>query len=278
MRERRRFSGSSSRVRFLGSEGGRAHARWYTTIADHYDRLYNSQRVARADPFLQQLFLRHGRVKDVLDVACGSFALDLPLLKRGYRVVGRDVSEAMLRLARRTLKTAGRTADLDRADMRSLRLDRRFDAVLCLGTAFNYLAALSDVRKALNTFRSHLRKGGMLVLDLTNFDAWLRHPQNARAEVDYSMPDGTRTAIFAFNDQDLSRRIHHARFLTVVQRNGRIDLSFDEAPLRIWRRQELDRALRASGFRPLEWWGDLRLGAKYKRLRSSRMVSVSRRT
>ena len=275
MKGRQRSSDSSLRVRFSGSEHGKAHARWYRIIAEHYDRLYDPRRVTRASAFLRYLFHRHAIGRDVLDVACGTFAIDLPLVKRGYQVVGRDRSEAMIRVARRNLQTAGVTADVDRAEMQSLHLGRRFDALLCLGTAFNYLASSADVHKALRTFRDHIRPKGLLVLDLTNFDAWIRHPNNVRAEVDYRSVEGTKIAIFAFNEQDVRKGIHHARFLTVVQRRHRADIGFDEAPLRIWKKEELARALRAAGFRPLEWWGDLRLGAKYERSQSPRIVSVS---
>ncbi len=278
MKGRRKSSGSSSHVRFLGSERGNAHDGWYRAIAPYYDRLYDQSRTARAYPFLQHLFLRHGTILDVLDVACGSFALDLPLVRRGYHVVGRDRSADMLRVARGALNAIGQTADLDQADMRSLRLNRAFDALLCLGTAFNYVTTSSDVRRTLAGFRRHLRAGGLLILDLTNFDAWIRRPQNARAETDYRAPDRTRIAIFSFNEQEPRRKIHHARFLTIVQKGRSTDIRFDETPLRIWRKQELGRALRAAGFRPTEWWGDLRLGAKYERVRSPRMVSVSVRT
>jgi SAM-dependent methyltransferase len=265
-------------VRFLGSERGNAHDRWYRAIAPYYDQLYDRLRTAPADAFLRQLFSRYAPIREVLNVACGSFALDLPLVRRGYHVVGRDRSKAMLRVARGALKAVGRNADLGEADMRTLRLNREFDALLCLGTAFNYVTAPSDVRRSLASFRRHLRNGGLLVLDLTNFDAWIRHPQNARAEVDYRSPDGTRIAIFGFNEQERRKKIHRARFLTVVQRGNRIDVRFDETPLRIWEKPELDRALRTAGFRPVEWWGDLRLGAKYERVRSPPMVSVSVRT
>ena len=278
MRGRQKSSGSSSHVRFLGSERENAHDRWYRAVAPYYDQLYDRLRTARAYPFLQHLFLRYGPIHEVLDVACGSFALDLPLVRRGYQVVGRDRSKDMLRVARGALKAVGRDVDLDEADMRTLHLTREFDALLCLGTAFNYVTSPSDVRRTLAVFRRHLRGGGLLVLDLTNFDAWIRHPQNARAVVDHRAPDGTRIAIFAFNEQERRKKIHQARFLTLVQKGRRIDIRFDETPLHIWAKPELDRALRTAGFRPAEWWGDLRLGAKYDRGRSPRLVSVAVRT
>jgi len=116
------------------------------------------------------------------------------------------------------------------------------------------------------------------VLDTTNFDPWINHPTNIRAEVDHHLPDGTRLAIFALNDQDRARSLHVARFITAMQRGRNIDLAFDEAPLRIWTMQSLSDALRREGFRPIEWWGGLKIGAKYDRRRSPRLVCVATRT
>ncbi len=278
MKARPRSSGSSSRVRFSGSSRGLGHQGWYRAAATYYDRLYDPRRTARAYAFFQDLFRRHGPVRTILDVGCGTFAVDLPLVRRGYRVVGTDLSGSMLRVARRNLRQAGFRADLARGDMRTLRLGTTFDVVLCLGTAFNYLVTPQDVRAALRTFRTHVRPGGLLVLDLTHFDPWIRRPVNARAEVDYRDPDGTRVAVYAFNEQDSRRRVHVARFLTVVQTSSGIRLYFDESPLRIWRREDLGELLAPHGFRVLEWWGDLRLAAKYKKASSPRLVCVASRT
>ncbi len=278
MKGRRRSSASSLRVRFSGSEAGRAHQGWYRTLANHYDHLSRpADRDEAAYLFLVDLFRRHGPIQEVLDVACGTFALDLRLVKRGIRVTGRDLSRDMLASARRNLRAAGKDADLAKADMRHLDLGRTFDAVLCLGTAFNYLATAADVRHALSRFRKHLRPGGLLVLDTTNFDAWIRDPKNASAEVDYRAPDGTRIAIFALNEQDLRRRVHRAGMITAVQRGRRLELSYSEAPLHIWTKPELDRALRSAGFRPIAWAGDLRLGRRYLRRKSPRLVAVAAR-
>ncbi len=277
MRARRKSSGWSLRVRFLGSDAGPAHESWYRIFAEHYDHLYDSAKRNRAAfLFLHDLFRRHGPVHDVLDVACGTFSLDLPLVRRGYRVVGRDLSEPMIEVARRNLRAAGKEADLGMADMRRIALDRTFDAVLCLGTAFNYLASAADARVALAAFRRHLRPGGLLVLDTTNFDPWIRNPKNARAEVDYRAPDGTRIAVFALNDQDTPRRIHQARFISAIQRGRVLDLSYSEAPLRIWTKRDLDRGLRSARFCPIGWAGDLRLGNRYVRTESPRLVAVAK--
>lgn len=265
-------------MRFLGSEAGAAHQGWYRSFAKYYSSLYRADRDEAAAVFLDRLFRRRGRIHNVLDVACGTFSIDLGLVHRGYRLVGRDLSEEMIRVARRNLRNQRATANLARGDMRALRLRQRFDAILCLGTSLNYLADLNDVDRAFETFHRHLRPGGLLVLDLTNFDAWIdENPTNTRTTVDYQAPDGTRIAVFAFNEQRQRKTVHIARFLTLVQKGNGIDIRFDEAPLKVWRKDGVSRQLRVSGFRPVEWWGDLRIGAKYNRKRSPRLVSVALR-
>lgn len=262
----------------MGSERDRAHRTWYRLLARYYDEIAERNRSAEAAAsFLDARFRRHGGIDDILDVACGTFAIDIHLIRRGYRVAGRDRSPDMLRVASQAMRHAGVRASLGMGDMRNLDLGRTFDAVVCLGTAFNYLATPADVRDGLRVFRRHVRPGGLLVLDATNFDSWIRNPMNVRAEVDHRAPDGMRIAIFAFNAQDRRRRLHYARFITALERRGRVDLAWSEAPLRIWDRRGLDAALRRSGFRPAEWWGDLRSGARYRPSSSPRLVSLSER-
>jgi len=277
MKGPRKSRGSSSHVRFLGSSSAPSHRGWYGAIAGHYDALYDPKRNAKAAEFLDRAFRRQGGVADVLDPACGTFRIGMGLLRKGYGVVGRDLSPDMVRVARRALERARMTADVRVADLRALRLDREFDAVVCVGTAFNYLVEPRDVRLAMTAFRRHLRRGGFLVLDLTNFDAWIDHPTNARAEVDVRARDGTRIAIYGFNEQSPAKMLHYARLLTVLQRGHRIDVRFDEAPLKIWDKEALARSLRSHGFRVVEWWGDLAVGARYRRRSSPRLVAVAKR-
>jgi len=275
MRGRRRSSASSSRVRFSGASSGAAHREWYRAIADHYDGLANPLWTRRTVDFLDHLFRRHG-VANAVDVACGTFAIDLRLVKRGYEIAGRDRSPDMLRVGRRAVREAGVRTDLAVADMRSVRMNRRFDAILCLGTAVNYLVRPRDVRLALRSFRRLLNPKGLLVLDLTNFDAFIDRPMNVRAEVDYRAPDGTRVGVFGFNAQNPSKTVHIARFLTVIQRGREIRIGFDEAPLKVWRKEGIAGALAREGLRPVEWWGDLRVGSRYRRKNSPRLVVVAR--
>src|SRR3989454_6276463 len=110
----RRSSGSSSRVRFLGSESDKAHGRWFRIFAQHYDTLAGAvdpRRTTGAAAALHQLFRRRGRVRRILDVACGTFSIDIGLMRRGDSVVGGGLSAGVIPASPRHPPHAGGPAD-----------------------------------------------------------------------------------------------------------------------------------------------------------------------
>jgi SAM-dependent methyltransferase len=100
----------------------------------------------------------------LLDVACGTGA-HLAHLRGRYEVAGVDAAPAMLAEARARLPGIPLVA----ADMRSVRLGRRFDAVTCLFSAIAYMPSTADLARAVATMADHLAPGGVLVVD-----GWVR--------------------------------------------------------------------------------------------------------
>ncbi|MFP4145736.1 MAG: class I SAM-dependent methyltransferase, partial [Phycisphaeraceae bacterium] len=80
-------------------------------------------------------------------------------LKHDYDAVASDLSEQMLTHCR-DLNPEVQTVV---GDMRTLRLDRRFDAVL-IHDAIDYMTSESDVQAALETAWVHLKPGGVAVI------------------------------------------------------------------------------------------------------------------
>jgi SAM-dependent methyltransferase len=107
---------------------------------------------------------RHGLVGNrLLDVACGTGRSFMPMLARGWRVSGYDISPRMLARAR---KKVGDAASLQVADMRTRPRLGYFDVVWAVNDALNYLLGRSRLRDALRGMRRNLALGGLLVFDL----------------------------------------------------------------------------------------------------------------
>jgi SAM-dependent methyltransferase len=94
----------------------------------------------------------------MLDLGCGAGHLHSHLTRR-FDVVGADLSLPMLRQARQ-LNPASKYV---RADIRSLRLDSKFDVVL-LHDAVSYMTTKTDLLKAMKTIREHLKPGAVGVV------------------------------------------------------------------------------------------------------------------
>ncbi len=81
---------------------------------------------------------------DVVELGCGGGALTRHLIAAGHRVIATDASPAMLEIARETVPEA---------EIRSLELPDdpipKADAVVAVGTVFNYLATRAGLERAL---------------------------------------------------------------------------------------------------------------------------------
>ncbi|WP_316365779.1 class I SAM-dependent methyltransferase [Candidatus Thiodiazotropha sp. CDECU1] len=103
----------------------------------------------------------------VLDAGCGSCAKSKNLVDRGYQVVGTDLSESALDLARKGL--AGSDYD-DKIELRCENLtkltieDESFSKVLCWGV----LMHIPDVDKAISELSRIVKRGGILAISEGN--------------------------------------------------------------------------------------------------------------
>jgi SAM-dependent methyltransferase len=149
--------------------GNSCAERAYATLAPYYDAFTRDYQHDVWLERLEELALEHGLVgRDVLDVACGTGKSLVPLVRRGYRGTGCDLSPDMLEHARRALPDAR----LHRADMRALpRSIGVFDWITCLDDALNYLLGDDDLARALASMAALLRRGGLLTFDLNSLSA-----------------------------------------------------------------------------------------------------------
>jgi SAM-dependent methyltransferase len=110
----------------------------------------------------------------VLDLCCGQGRHAVPLAQRGCDVVGVDLSEELLAVARDTAQERGVPLTLARCDMRDVEFDAEFDAVINMFTAFGYFEDESENLRALRGVARALRPGGRFLLDLVNRDRLIR--------------------------------------------------------------------------------------------------------
>lgn len=139
----------------------------YGVFAAFYDKLtanVNYRGYAkRVDLLLKQ---RRPNCVDIAEIACGTGNLGAELEKFGYRTVGIDLSEEMIKIAEK--KAAKRFSDavFIRDDMRSFRLGSPADAAVSSLDALNHLKNIMEVRETFSAVRRNLRPGGVFIFDM----------------------------------------------------------------------------------------------------------------
>ena len=103
----------------------------------------------------------------VLELACGTGRVTLPIAQAGVSIVGVDSSPRMLDRAK---ERAARHGPLPvrwlQADMRSFELEERFGLAIIPARSFLHLLNPEDQIQALANIRKHLAPGGRLILNL----------------------------------------------------------------------------------------------------------------
>lgn len=100
----------------------------------------------------------------VLDVGCGPGRHALALARRGIDVVGVDLSEDFIGLARESAAAEGLRARFVVGDVRDLAYDAEFDAVICLCQGGFGLLGGRDEGRALERIAAAPRPGGRVAL------------------------------------------------------------------------------------------------------------------
>jgi len=107
----------------------------------------------------------------LLDVGCGTGLSSIPMLDRGWSVVGCDVSSAMVAVARGKIP-GNELAEFLVADARDLPRLGAFDLVWAVNDCLNYLLSSCELDSALRGMRRNLRSGGVVLFDLNTFDSY----------------------------------------------------------------------------------------------------------
>lgn len=154
----------------------------------------------------------------ILDLACGTGRLLVPLLRDGQTVVGLDRSRAMLaRAAARVARLSParrRRALLVRGDLRAFAFRPRFALAVCAFHSVQHLITDAQLLRFLHAVRRSLAPAGWLALDVLPSDpAWLARDARRRwARTIFRHPGTGERLVYTTNHvYDRHTRLVHMR-------------------------------------------------------------------
>ncbi len=248
------------------------------TYATFYDWVYSS--FTNDVEWYLALARSHGA--PVLEVACGTGRVAVPLARAGFDVTGIDLSEAMLDIARRKLESEpsdvrGRVS-LAHGDMREFALGRAFPCVIVPNAALLNLLRPLDVQDCLCHLFLHTRAGGLVAIDLVAPRRITEQPLNTPLQLGdgvnplTGLPSKAFTRLTRLDRRHQLVRIEH--FLMAGKTPGEHVHSFTQ-DCRWLEPDEAVRLLEHAGFIDVRLFGDYQGGAF--RDDSERLVLTGRR-
>jgi SAM-dependent methyltransferase len=200
----------------------------------------------------QRLGVRDGG--SVLHLGCGGGSLDAQL-KQHYRVAGIDLSGAMLKQA----ALINPECIYVPGDMRTVRLNRRFDAVL-VHDAISYMTTLEDLLAVFRTAAEHLDRGGVMLV----VPEEIRSRLPLQASVTTVERQGIRLDVMeTYHDADPDDRVFEEIFVFLIRRGDEEPrVVVDRHTVGVHELHEYLDAVRKAGFSveaerwELAEWGD----------------------
>jgi SAM-dependent methyltransferase len=227
-------------------------------IADFYDHpdLYDALLPVDAHvPFYLELARQSAGA--VLEVACGTGQLTVPVALTGVPTVGLDLSSAMLAAASRRASAANAAVTFVQGDMRDFALGRKFQFIFIARNSLLHLHSIADLLAALTSVRRHLAPDGIFAFDIFNPNVeWLARPRGQRSPV-----MGVATSPFGplrveqTQDYDSATQVNHATWY--VSTTDTADAWVFPLTLRSIFPQELPLLLTAAGLELIERCGEL---------------------
>ena len=214
----------------------------------------------------------------ILELACGSGRVLLPLAQAGYELTGVDSSARMLELARETLEEAGVAArcTLVEQDLVELNLGQKFRmAFIALGS-FAHITVRKAQQRALSAVRAHLSTGATFVVDISNSDA--RYMEELTGQMlhqgTWQGEDDTYLTHFVSPASATQRHLLElTHFYDRHNQGGTVQRTVATTSLYLFERSEMELLLEQASFVVKDVYGDHDMGLYT--LESPRMIFVA---
>lgn len=223
----------------------REYAKYYDLLYKDKDYLGEARFVAR---LLGRSLHKPTEQTDILDLACGTGRHAQELARMGYHVEGSDISPDMIEVANDRARSLDLPIHYYNESFQSCdRIGRKYDAIIAMFSAINYLTDYRDFAKSLDNIRALLRKEGVFVFDFWNGNAVLNSYSPTRIK---RAEDGENAVIRISNTSlDTISQIAKIKFNFMLISAGNIVREFSEVHrIRYFFPQEMADSLAANGY------------------------------
>ena len=193
----------------------------------------------------------------ILELACGTGRIAIPLVREGFEVTGIDLAESMLEQGERNSETEGLDMEWVKADMRYFSLGKTFPLIICPSQSISRMLTIEDLEKCLSRVKGHLAPGGLFIMELYNpsMEILNRGEGKRSTFLEYAHPDGDGMVWVDFSSvYDRATQVQHLTLHYSLP--GVEERPTEQISIRMYFPVELEALLRYNGFEVRAKYGD----------------------
>jgi ubiquinone/menaquinone biosynthesis C-methylase UbiE len=221
--------------------------------ARRYDLVMGAYASEDSLKFYRRQVDRYG--EPVLELACGSGRLTIPLANEGATITGMDISEEMLDLAKLKASKSGASIRFIQGDMRNFDLGEKFKFIFIPAQSLSHLHTREEIEDCFSSVQRHLATDGRFLLELFNSSVKLLARESGRRYPinEYKDP-GESHQVFVTTEvgYDAASQVNHIQWF--FRDGGRQEEKVLALEMRQFFPQEIDALL---------WYNDFLIEHKY---------------
>lgn len=224
------------------------------SFARFYDTIYHQLRDATDNEYFQNEIKKSGG--KILEIGVGTGRLFINSLNLGADIYGLDISESMLDMLYKKLKS-DQHYRVSHQNILDFSYDFKFDLIVAPFRVIMHLLSIEEQIMALNNVYDHLKSNGRFIFDVFVPDLkQLINGLNNQMDFEGEYEPGEKIRRFASTVPDLINQTITVNFHLVWEEGD--ELKHDEwvLPLRFFFRYELEHLLQRTKFEKYKIYGD----------------------
>jgi 2-polyprenyl-3-methyl-5-hydroxy-6-metoxy-1,4-benzoquinol methylase len=193
----------------------------------------------------------------VLEVACGTGRIAIPIAKKGIEIVGLDISEGMLSEAKKKSDQENLKIEWVHADCRDFNLNKKFKLIFIPFNSMQHLHDLRSIESFFSNVKKHLAIGGVFIIDVFNPSVSIlaRGKQDRQKVMDLTDPQtGLKATIEETINYEIATQINRVKWYYSLESEK--DYKIDELNMRCFFPQELEALVKYNGFEIVSKFGN----------------------
>jgi ubiquinone/menaquinone biosynthesis C-methylase UbiE len=224
----------------------------YENCAEYYDLFASNDDL----PF----YLEYAKIQKgpILDLACGTGRVTIPLAEAGYSVIGLESSPSMLQVARRKVSKLSEDVksriNLIHSNMISFKINQKFNLII-IPTSFGHCLTKEQQQSCLSCINKHLTNKGKFVLDLYLGESLNKSGSFKDEPIKIDNKRMVRRS--GTYETDFKKQISYYKLkFQIFDKNELIDEIFEESIVAVIFSSEINQLLKETGFKIVNEYSD----------------------